>query len=309
MFVNLGTFDKKSGRKGKFGFPFSRGHYTPPEFIPDDTKKGEMTVALAFLSTILPYRNVTGFRLNEDDSNKGADIFIFENGKEIPVQISRLTFNYFPRRRKIAESKGRVFAELIYKEIPVPFVVHIQIMPQDSYLEPLRNLRANQRDKIEKELLEVTIEFVKKSIPLLQHPPYNHQQYWIKEPELGRYFSSISIQIAPKGFFSHHPSYNSIHVEYAFSNSGYNNDDVKKALDKMYDRKNEGLSETLILWANDYELFDRDAVAKEIAKRFAETTFNEIFFLAFHDIVHIWAIKQKGVLVTEIARSQQKSVP
>ncbi len=306
MLVNLGTFDKKSGRKGKFGFPFSRGRYTPPEFIPDDTKKGEVAVALAFVSTILPYRNVTGFRLNENDANKGADVFVFEDGKEIPVQISRLTFNYFARRKKIAENKGRVFAELIYNEIPVPFIVHIQIMPQDSYSEPLKNLQASQRNKIEKKLLQVAIEFVKKSIPLLQQPPYEHQQYWIKETELKKYFSSITIQIVPKGFYSHHPNYKSIHVEYAFSNSGYNDADVKKTLDKMYNRKNEGLSETLILWANDYELFDRDAIVEAIVKRFAETTFNEIFFLAFHENVHIWAIKQKGALVTEIVKSQPK---
>ncbi len=296
MFLNLGNIGK-DGNKGKFGFPFSRTYYREPEIIPKDKRKGEFAVGMYFAQMILPYRKVEGVRLNQDDSDKGADLILFQDGREVPIQVTRLTFNNFSERKAIVKSKSLKFAEQIHQKVQPPFRVLIRIMPNEIYKAPLSSLKKRGRENLEQKLLDNINDFLIKSIPQLQANPEIYTQHWFNGSELSKYFSSIDIQQIPAGFYAHVPGFENIFIDYYAYNSGYNESDIKQTLNKIYDAKNNGRSEILIIWANDYELFERQKIADGLVERFADSSFKEVYFMTFREDVHFWVVKPTATIL------------
>ncbi|NOT73392.1 MAG: hypothetical protein HOP08_00590 [Cyclobacteriaceae bacterium] len=293
MFLNLGHIGKE-GKQGKITFPFSRNpHYRDPEIIPTEKQKGELAVGLYFVQTVLPYKNITGVRISGDDSDKGPDLIFFQDQLEIPVQITRLTFNNFPERKKLVRAKSKQFAELIYQKIPMKFRVLITLMPQELYKIPLSNLKRKGREIVESHLLSRTITFLEKSIPELMQDDKKYLQDWIDDKELKKYFSSIDIQRIPEGFFPHVAGFENIFIDYHFHNSGYSQLDLQNTVNKIFETKNHGSSEVLIIWANDYEIFDHAVLVNSLSVRFAESSFNEVYFMTFHEHIQFWIIKRR----------------
>ena len=295
MFLNLGNFNSKSGRKTRFGFPFSLNpYYRDPEPIPTGTKEGEFVIATHFIGMLQDYRDIIKFAVNNDDADKGADVYIVEDDRKIGIQIGRLTFNNFPQRKIISRNQGLKFAELIYNQFPVDnHQVLVRIMPKEPHRVPMDKLKHRQKERIQSKLLEVVVNFLKESIPVLEAGKEKFTQLWIQDRGLRDYFLSIDIQFIPPKYYSHLPGYKDIYVDYYFCNSFYNDEDVQKILDRMYKQKNGGSSEILILWSNDYEIFDSKSLVEAIKKRFNETTFTEIFYMTFHETTQMWVIKKR----------------
>lgn len=102
IFVNLGRMEK--GRSTTFKFPYSRGRLIlEPEFIPKEKQQQELVLGMYF-SQVLMYRskrNIQGVCLAPEDKekNKGSDIIVTEDGVEHYIQISRLSFTNYERRK------------------------------------------------------------------------------------------------------------------------------------------------------------------------------------------------------------------
>ena len=103
----------------------------------------------------------------------------------------------------------------------------------------------------------------------------------------------------PKDAFSRFYGYNNIFVNYDINDVAFDPSDVDRAIDDLYRKKNGGKAEILLIWANVFEFATHTmGIVESIRKKFAETTFKEVFLMTFEDNVklfqdslQLWPIK------------------
>ncbi len=81
---------------------------------------------------------------------------------------------------------------------------------------------------------------------------------------------------------------NNVYIDYEFDDIKISEEDLKYSAEKIYDDKNGGNSDILIIWGDQNQfLKTENLIIKELKEKFRETTFHKVYFLAFHNTVTI----------------------
>lgn len=287
--MHLGTM---GGKPSKFRLPYSRTpNFQLPEFIPKDKRKGELTVAMYYCMALINLkRNIEGVALNEDDSDKQADVIVYEDGKKQYIQITRLTFTDFERRKSHNNKTAIEFATTIQNKVQVDFVLIVNLFPKEKHRVPLDQLKKRRRASIENNLVDFVAKCIKDNIDLLRKAEENISFHKL-DSELSQFYDGIDLLPVPKGFYPNVPGLNNVYVNYKFYDSTYDDSDIEKEVDRIYHAKNDGHSEVLLIWANGHELLDEGKIVKALRTKFIRTSFDAVYFMIIHLNVKIFIIK------------------
>ncbi len=294
--IKLGHMEKKSST---FKFPWSRARvHLEPNFIPKDKQIAEMMLSMYFcqIHMVRLDRKVSGIRLNENDSNKSADVIITADGKDISVQITRLTFTNFETRKAIAKRKSLEFAKAISERVNLSNEVVITIFPKQKHKIPLKNLGSRGKT-LEKKLLDFIVFSINTNKEKLV-PDSGNIDAVIKDGELREHFYSVDICPVPKGMFANVYGHNNVFINYNFYGSTYDDSDADQAIDELFKRKDQGVADLLLIWANSFELHGLEKIVQKLRDRFQDSSFENVQFMTFHDNVvlfretlQLWGIK------------------
>ncbi|MBX2966203.1 MAG: hypothetical protein KF845_08670 [Cyclobacteriaceae bacterium] len=297
VFVNLGRLE---GKPTTFKFPYSRSRvYLEPEFIPKDKRKAELIIGMYFcqIQLINLSKNIDGVRLNDDDSNKQGDIIYYDNGELKYVQLTRLTFTDFETRKSMVKHKSIDFAKRIGEKIKLDYPLIITIFPKNKHKVPLKNFKRKGRIEIEERLIEMIFKSITNNSEKLKNGA-THIEINIGDELLKKYYYSLDLVPVPKGFYPNVWGSDNIFINYNFYGSTYDNIDADKAINELFLKKNLGHSDTLLIWANSFELHNLKGIVEKLIEKFSNSTFKFVYLMTFNDNValfretlNLWTIK------------------
>lgn len=300
IFLNLGHMEK--GRPTTFKFPYSRGRLIlEPEFIPKEKQQQELVLGMYF-SQVLMYRskrNIQGIRLApvEKEINKGSDIIMTEDGVDHYIQVSRLTFTNYERRKQIAKQQSIAFAERICKGIPKHnFEIVVKIFPKNKHKVPLSNVSGKIRRNIENALLTAITKVMNDNVDLLRKR--QRLQVDLSKDQLRGHFYSFDVYPVPDGCFANAWGYENIFIEYDFAGSTYNEQDEDSSVQNLFSKKNHSNADTLLIWCNSFDLHNDRRIAGKLMTKFATSTFQRVYLMTFRDnwegfmkTLQLWSLK------------------
>lgn len=291
--VNIGFI---GGKSSKFRLPYSQTpDFQIPDLIPRDKRMGELTIGIRYAEFLI--RNnvaVNGVRLNDDDSNGKADVLLFRENKTQGIQITRLTFTEYERRKAIHAKKVIGFVETLQSRIQIDFQLIIQIFPRERFTIPLIQLKRNKQSAIEQALIDFVVTGIQSNLDRLKMDGENVPLHHLPS-DLRHYFSGVNLLAVPMNYYPNVPGGGNFYIDYKFYDSAYDDNDIEKEVGKIYRAKNGASAEVLIIWANGYELLDEGKIVRAFRSAFEITSFHEVYFLVSQADGKLYPIKGSPV--------------
>lgn len=280
---------ENTGSKGSFKMPYSFGmpSYLAPKIF--TTQKTEEYFITSLYSQHLLYRKipVIGVDVCEDDSNKKPDSLVkLENGKIIEVQVTRFTLTDYLNRRKISENKVEKIIKEINKLEKIKFPVNITFHTHKD-----TNLLPNSQ-KIYRAVAKTIIDTISKKTVELKEPSKFINET-VKDKKLIKYIPVITLQRLPAGSYSNFFGRDNVFIDLDFDNVLFTKSDIEKECLKIYNRKNNGQSNVLLIWADTFEvLYDAKPIGQTLENQFEKSSFDEVYFFKFFNRLDIF-LKQE----------------
>ncbi len=277
---------------GTFKFQYSRhAQVDRTRFIPGGKKLAEPMLTWFFTQTLKGnfQRRITATKACEDDSNKNPDVLIQEEGVWRGVQITQLTFTRYETRKEISVRQNQSIADQIATSIKLPFPVVINIFPTAQKGEiPLEN--AGKKGKILNELIDLIVQKIAENLPALKSA---QSPIWLNvdPPKLAAHFHHIVLNRIPSNTFFRFPFNGNISINYDQDDIAFNDNDIAISIDEVFQRKNLGNAQILLVWSDQFGLnFHERKIAESLLQKFATSSFEEVYFMTFEN--HISRIKE-----------------
>ena len=284
---------ENKGRKNSFKIPYSRGlpSYMAPKVF--TTQKTEEYFVTTLYAHQLLFKGIPtiGVEVCEDDSHKKADTIVkLENGKTIKVQVTRFTLTEYLNRRKVAENKVEKIIKEVnkIKKVDIPVNVTFHTLKQKNHFP--------NSTKIDRALAKLIVETITLKRKELEEPGVFIREE-IMDNKINQYCPIITLQRIPEGNFSNFYGRDNLFIDMDFDNITFTQKDIDKESQNIFNKKNNGESDVLLIWADSFELlYDIEPFGESLEKQFKETSFEEVYFLKFHnrldftgkiDIAHI----------------------
>ena len=120
----------------------------------------------------------------------------------------------------------------------------------------------------------------------LQEIDTSDSPIWINvnDARLSPHFKRIVLNKVPSRAFPNFPGTHNVNVNYDFNDVAYEEADIDTAIDELYRKKNNGIADILLIWADDFELVtNKRSIAEKLCKKFFESSFEEIYFMTFEN--------------------------
>lgn len=279
----------KKDKIGGNSFKFSNSPVKPqsiPKVMPQDKKKAEFALTMLFTQLLLfKGDTITKIELNENDKDKGADTFIKINGIEKGIQITKLVFNDLLKRKDVGYKKAIKIAELVSRNLEIDFKVNVYIYPRKPYGNeiPINRSKLDNElaNKIRNEIIANRDQLKNSSKPVFIS---------FDDVSLNKIASQITLNPIPKNHYPLFPGKDNVFVNYEFDTNFFSYEEAVNEIKTLYNRKNRGKSEILLIWADRYEmLYQVDNIFNLIEKQFAKSTFEEVYFLTFFDRMDLYS--------------------
>lgn len=276
--MTISTNNKKI--RGSFKLSYSRGlpSYMAPKVF--TTQKTEEYFVTSLYAHHLLYNGFPsiGVEVCNDDSNKKADSIVkFENGKTIKIQVTRFTLTEYLNRRKIAENKVEKIIKEINKieKIDIPVNVTFHALGQKNQLP--------NSTKINREIAKLIVETISLKRNELETPgKFINEE--IKNEKLKKYCSVITLQRIPQEHYSNFYGRDNVFIDMDFDNISFTQKDIDEESENIFNKKNNGESQVLLIWADTFEiLYDIKPFCESLEKQFMESSFEEVYFLKFYN--------------------------
>lgn len=275
------TFSSENtGKKGSFKLPYNFGipSYMAPKLF--STQKTEEYFVTSLFAQHLLYNHVPviGVEVCEDDSNKKADSVVkLENGKVVEVQVTRFTLTEYLNRRKIAENKVDKIIKEINKIEKVDIPVNITFNAH-KFTKLLPN-----SNKVYRAVAKLIVESISKKRIELEKPD-NFINEVVENEKLKDYIPLITLQRLPEGSCSNFFGRDNVFIDLDFDNISFTQKDIDKESLNIFNKKNNGKAEVLLIWADAFEiLYDSTPFTESLEKQFENSSFEEVYFLKFHN--------------------------
>lgn len=242
-------------------------------------------------------RSITETKVCSDDSHKNPDILMREDSIWRGVQITQLLFTRYEERKDISARMNQSLADAIAMAITLPFPLIVNIQPTAQKGEiPMEDVR--KKGRLQSELVDFIINMLKKNQAILETsktPLY----FNVDKPKLAPHFRHIALNPIPKHATSRFPSNGNISVNYDQDDVAFNDNDIAAAIDEVFDKKNNGNSEILLIWADNFGLnFHERKIVEGLYSKFSNSSFEEVYFMTFEnyksritETLNLWPIK------------------
>jgi len=261
---------------GKYPLGFAK------RLVPKDKQEEEL-----FISELLKnaLEEITEITLSDDDSNKGSDTKCIWNGKEKGIQVTRFAISNSRSTAIVAQKLSIKILKNIYPRLNPKYRTIISF---DSIFDD-----SNEIVKLKKKKLEKLCNFIVEKVSNHKHIHagkkgwmYSMFPYPIEVPEfLKPEVTSILIQHPPDNhFFIYLPGKDKIWINWNFDRRTIDENIVETESKSIFEKKNEGKSEILLIWCNGDEVFFRiNEIRTQLEFEFQRTTFEYVFLIVFPD--------------------------
>lgn len=280
---------------GTMKFQYSRRQpvYPDPRFIPHDDKKLAETILGSFFTQFLERQfnsSITGFKHNSDDSNKKPDITFIENGLQRGLQITQLQFTRHEERKSIARRTAVQLVSSILKLITPRFPIIVNIFPLESKkVVPLSDVKKG-KSKILEELADHIVFSIRENQDkffVSDQPIWLH----IEHPTLKKYYRTLVLNKVPPNCYPRFYGRQNVFINYDIDDVAYEETDANDAVNAIFDKKNKGNANMLLIWSDEFELgtLNKRRLAEIVFNEFSVSSFDEVFFMTFTNNLPMFA--------------------
>ncbi len=272
---------------GNFKLPYSLNglaHNSEKWINEKDTKKVEYTIGHLFINYLrqVEKRKVLHFSQNEEDGHKNPDLFVNTEGKFIGVQVTQFVIrdylSRFNQAKNICEKLSGFISD-IYKP---PIKINIQICtPWDSDEIP------RGREKLYKRMSKEIAISIEQNIKQLTSKK-GFLNFNLSRTDFKDIAESYNLLPIPNNYQSNYFGDNNIYIDYGFDYIVIFEEDIIESAQKIYDDKNNGNSETLVIWGDENQFLNTTShIIKALREKFMNTSFESVYFLGFHNLKEI----------------------
>lgn len=284
-----------------FKLPYSRSlpyHRLPKWFNEADTKEVEALLAeiyALYLERELK-KKATDIKLSEDDSHKKPDVYITINDNIKGIQITQFMLNNYLSRfnqsRKLCERMSKNISNIVKPEIKINIQVFSPSKRKDIVPQSSKKTFSKLANLIASKISENT-DFLKSNNKYLN--------FHISDKKLTDIAVGFNLYPVPNDCHSNYYGSNGIYIDYRFDDIYISKNDILNEVDKVYNSKNNGKAEILLIWADQKQLMDkyyeiRDALKEKFQ---SNTTFETVCFMSFYNLLDI---KQREINVSDILK-------
>ncbi|MCD8440980.1 hypothetical protein [Tenacibaculum finnmarkense] len=251
-----------------------------------DTEKTENLIGYLFTNYLreVEKRKVLYFLLNKNDDHKNPDLLINLDNKVYGVQVTQFVLreylSRFNQAKRICEKLSGFISD-IYKP---PIKINIQIStPWESDEVPRPKSPTKKYKKLAKEIATKISENIE-----ILNSKNEYLNFHLNKPEFKEVADDFSLYPVPKGNKSNFFGDNNIYIDYGFDDILIFEEDIKETVDKIYNNKNNGNSEILIIWGDERQFMNTEKhIIKALTYRFENTTFESVYFISFVNFLNI----------------------
>jgi len=272
---------------GRFKLPFSLNGALEnnPKWVDEkETENVENLIGHLFTNYLreVEKSKVLYFSPNKKDDHKNPDLLIHLDGKINGIQVTQFVLreylSRFNQAKRVCEKLSGFISE-IYKP---PIKINIQIgTPWDSDEIPKAPIKKY------KKLAKVIADKISENIEKL-NLKNEYLNFYLNNTEFKDIAEVYNLYPVPNGNKSNFFGDNNIYIDYGFDNVLIFEEDVKETADKVYNDKNEGNSEILIIWGDERQFMKTEKhIIKALTERFEDTTFELVYFMTFVNFLEI----------------------
>ncbi len=250
----------------------------------NNTKEVENLTGGLFINFLrqVENRKVLYFSLNENDENKNPDIFIHLDGKIKSAQITQLVLNDYLRKYNQTKKLCEKISSLIVRNYKPEIKINVQIYPPWETEEPIKSSGKTHKlaSKIIADSISNNIETLKKENKFLN--------FEFDRNVFQNFADGFNLSPVPNSYHSSYFGDNNVYIDYEFDDIKISEEDLKSSADKIYNDKNGGNSDILLIWGDQNHFMNTESlIIQKLKERFLESSFESVYFLAFHNVAEL----------------------
>lgn len=277
----------KTQLTGGFKLPYSlngSSHNHPKWVNEKDTLKVESLIGQLFTKYVREEekKKVLYFSHNEKDDHKNPDLFIHIDGKVLGVQVTQFVLREYLSRFNQAKGICEKLSGFISDTYKPPIKVNIQICtPWESDEVPKAPIKKYKR------LAKVIAKSISENIDKLTSKN-EYLNFNLNTTDLKDIAESYNLYPVPNSHKSNFFGDDNIYIDYGFDNILIFEEDIKETAEKVYNDKNNGKSEILIIWGDRRQFMNTEGfIIKTLKESFKDTSFDFVYFMNFANFLEI----------------------
>ncbi|WP_424002856.1 hypothetical protein [Maribacter sp. IgM3_T14_3] len=272
---------------GQFKLPYSLNgpaHNRTKWFEEKNTKQVEYIIGHLFINYLrqVEKKKVMYFSQNENDGHMNPDLFVNTDGRLIGVQVTQFVIRDYISRYNQAKNICEKISNFISQVYKPPIKINIQICtPWDSDEIP------KGREKLYKRMSKEIANSIEKNIEQLT-TKNEFLNFNLNRTDFKEIAESYNLLPVPVNYQSNYFGNNNIYIDYGFDYVVIFEEDIEESAKKIYDDKNNGNSEILIIWGDQNQFLNTDEyIIKALEKKFTNTSFASVYYLGFQNLMEI----------------------
>ncbi|MCD8739685.1 hypothetical protein LT679_03635 [Mucilaginibacter roseus] len=281
-------FGNSNKQFGGFKFSYNRGlpTYLAPKLLTSKKQEEYFIANIYAQHMIFNDEPVSGVQVSEDDSHKGADVIMTVGKNKVGIQITRFTLTSYLQRKDVAIKRAIKIATEVQQYGAVPIPVNVSIYTPDTMVIPTNS------KKDDKALSQEIARMIKENLADLSKRTQQFFNLEVKDERVKKLTPLITLQAIPEGFNSNYGGKGNVFVNYDFDNIGFSENDIIDEAENIFQRKNGGKSEILLIWVDEAETVgQKDLFVKALRNAFGATTFKRVLLFNFYNEKHLHFIK------------------
>lgn len=274
---------------GRFKLPFSLNGALEnnPKWVDEkETEKVENLIGHLFTNYLreVEKRKVLYFSPNPKDDHKNPDLLIHLDGKVYGIQVTQFVLREYLSRFNQAKRICEKISEFISDIYKPPIKINVQIStPWESDEVPKPKAPTKKYKKLAKEIASKISE----NIEVLTSKN-EYLNFYLNRSEFKEIADDYNLYPVPQGNKSNFFGDNNVYIDYGFDDVLIFEEDIKETAEKVYNDKNDGNSEILIVWGDERQFMNTEKhIIKALTERFENTTFESVYFMSFVNFLEI----------------------
>jgi len=272
---------------GGFKLPYSlnEASYKKPKWVNEnDTEKVENLIGHLFTNHLreVEKRKVLYFSPNPKDDHKNPDLLLHLDGKLLGVQVTQFVLREYLSRFNQAKRICEKISGFISDYYKPPIKINTQIStPWDSDDVPKSSI------KNYKKLSKVIAKSISENIETLTSEN-KYLNFNLNKTEFKDIADHYNLYPIPNNRQSNYFGDNNVYVDYGIDDILIFEEDIIKTVDKVYNDKNKGNSEMLIVWGDERQFMNTEIkIIEALKEKFKDTTFDSVYFMSFENFLEI----------------------
>jgi len=237
-------------------------------------------------------RNVLDFSHNEKDDHKNPDLFVHIDGKVFGAQVTQFVLREYLIRFNQAKNICEKISGFISDIYTPPIKINIQIStPWDCDKVPKAPIKKY------KKLSKLIAKSISENVDKLTTKS-EYLNFYLNNTEFDDIADNYNLYPVPNSHKSNFFGSNNIYIDYGFDDILIFEEDIKETVDKVYNDKNNGNSEILLIWGDQRQFMNSEInIVKALERKFVNTSFEMVYFITFANYLNI---KDRTIYVNRI---------